>query len=82
MVSVGSFEAKTHLTQLLERAKHGESIVITRRGKPVAMLVPPVREEPKDIQRVVARMLAYRDERKLTLGGMTPRELIESGRRF
>lgn len=39
-ITVGSFEAKTHLAQLLERAERGEEIVITRRGKPVARLVP------------------------------------------
>ena len=38
--SVGSYEAKTHLPQLLDRVEHGESIVITRHGKPVARLVP------------------------------------------
>ena len=38
--SVGAFEAKTHFSQLIERAMHGEEIFITRRGKPVAKLVP------------------------------------------
>lgn len=38
--SVGAFEAKTHFSQLIERAMHGEEIFITRRGKTVAKLVP------------------------------------------
>jgi prevent-host-death family protein len=38
--SVGAFEAKTHFSELLERAAQGEQIVITRRGKAVARLVP------------------------------------------
>ena len=38
--SVGSFEAKTHFSQLIERTLHGEEIFITRRGKPVAKLIP------------------------------------------
>lgn len=33
-------EAKTKLSQLVERAEAGEEIVIARRGKPVARLVP------------------------------------------
>ena len=33
-------EAKTKLSQLVERAKAGEDIVIARNGKPVARLVP------------------------------------------
>ena len=40
MTEFGSFEAKTHLPQLLDRVAKGEKIVITRCGKPVAMLVP------------------------------------------
>jgi len=38
MVEVGVHEAKTHLSRLLERVEAGEEIVITRRGKPVAVL--------------------------------------------
>ena len=40
MESVGSFEAKTHLPQLLERVANGEEFTITKHGKPVARLVP------------------------------------------
>ena len=40
MESVGSFEAKTHLPQLLERVAKGEEFTITKHGKPVAKLVP------------------------------------------
>lgn len=38
--SIGAFDAKTHLSALLERVAHGESFVISRRGKPVARLIP------------------------------------------
>lgn len=40
MRTIGSFEAKTHFADLLQRAESGEEITITRRGKPVARLVP------------------------------------------
>jgi prevent-host-death family protein len=43
--SVGALEAKTHLAALLDRVEKGEAITITRRGVPVARLVP-VREAP------------------------------------
>lgn len=33
-------EAKTHLSQLVERALAGEEIVVTRRGKPAVRLAP------------------------------------------
>jgi prevent-host-death family protein len=36
----GMHEAKTHLSQLVERALAGEEIVVTRRGKPAVRLTP------------------------------------------
>ncbi|MGC8644203.1 MAG: type II toxin-antitoxin system Phd/YefM family antitoxin, partial [Isosphaeraceae bacterium] len=47
MESVGSFEAKTHLPQLLERVAQGEEFTITKHGKPVARLAPAVPAKPK-----------------------------------
>ena len=35
--------AKAHLSALIERVEHGEEIVIARRGRPVARLVPEPR---------------------------------------
>ena len=40
MDSIGAYEAKTHLPGLLDRVARGESMTITRHGKPVARLVP------------------------------------------
>jgi prevent-host-death family protein len=40
MAQVGMHEAKTKLSQLVQRAEAGEDIVIARNGKPVAKLVP------------------------------------------
>ncbi len=45
MKSVGAFEAKTHLSQLLDAVEAGERIVITRHGKPVAELAPPTKKK-------------------------------------
>ncbi len=39
-MEIGAFEAKNKLSSLLERAERGEETIITRRGKPVARLVP------------------------------------------
>lgn len=38
--SIGLFEAKTHLSELVARAEQGEEVIITRHNKPVARLVP------------------------------------------
>lgn len=40
MQSIGAFEAKTHFSELLVKVGHGESIIITKHGEEVAMLVP------------------------------------------
>jgi prevent-host-death family protein len=40
MPQFGMHEAKTKLSQLVERAEAGEEIVIARNGEPVARLVP------------------------------------------
>jgi prevent-host-death family protein len=82
MESVGSFEAKTHLPQLLERVAQGEEFTITKHGKPVARLVPVAASTPKpDVRQVIEELKAF--SRGNTLGeGISVRDLIEDGRRF
>ena len=81
MTTIGSFEAKTHLPQLLDRVSRGEKILITRNGKPAAMLVPAQAEKTKNVKDVIAEMRALR--RGNGSGkGFSIRELIEEGRRF
>ena len=47
--SINVAEAKKHLSELLGRVAYGgEQIVITKRGKPLARLVPAT-EEPKHL---------------------------------
>lgn len=81
MESVGAYEAKTHLPQLLDRVARGEEIQITRNGRPVARLIPDHTEEMTDTRAVIAQMREFRKGRKLG-DGITIRELIEEGRRF
>lgn len=38
--TVNLYEAKTHLSRLVERAAAGEEVVIAKAGKPMARLVP------------------------------------------
>ena len=57
---VGSFEAKTHFSQLIERAMQGEVIFITRRGKPVAKLVPAGIYTDKDSETAREAMIRLR----------------------
>lgn len=80
MESVGAFEAKTHLGELLDRVERGESVTITRRGKPVALLVPTPPVQTRDRADVIKDMLAFGKGR--TLNGMGIRDMIDEGRRF
>jgi prevent-host-death family protein len=40
MASVGIRDLKTHASDIVERAEAGEAFLVTRRGKPVAVLLP------------------------------------------
>jgi prevent-host-death family protein len=63
MATVGAFEAKTHFAQLLQRVERGEEIVITRRGKEVARLVPAATKYDKETAMAVFRRLRERARR-------------------
>lgn len=56
MDTIGAFDAKTHLSSLLERVAKGERFTITRHGTPVAQLVPIHQREPEQIKAAVQRM--------------------------
>jgi prevent-host-death family protein len=81
VTEIGAYEAKTHLPQLLERVLRGERILITRHGKPTAMLVPAAEEDKDDVREVIAKMKALRRGNTLPKG-MSIRDMIEEGRRF
>lgn len=81
MESIGAYEAKTHLPELLERVNRGESLTITRRGRPVARLVPVEDDERKRAQKAAGRIV----ERRRQLPRASVTELIgtiHEGHRF
>jgi prevent-host-death family protein len=83
MTSIGFYEARTHLSDLLDQVARGKKVLITRRGKPAALLSPPPAEAEKDVRQVIRQMKEFRRREAPTLGpGLTIRELIEEGRRF
>ena len=80
MRTIGSFDAKTNFSALLERVERGEQIVITRRGKPVARLMP-IAGPPKG--KVSNAMAKLRELRKgTTLGELSWKELRDAGRKY
>lgn len=76
--SVGTFEAKTHLSELLDRVAQGESITITRHGVPVARLVPPNTRDASSVGVAIQRLLELR--KRHTLGGLSVKQLRDEGR--
>ena len=81
METIGLFEAKTHLSELVARAERGEEVVITRHNKPVARLVPVVRSTRAAAQRRQAALDTLQSFERITVKGATIKELIEVGRR-
>ena len=78
-IEVGAFEAKNRLSELLRAAEAGRSIVITRRGRPVARLVPAADDLSEDLVELKAAFQALRNEID---GTVDVRELVEEGRRW
>jgi prevent-host-death family protein len=79
VITVGAFDAKTHLSSLLERVERGEEVLITRHGKAIARLVPAAIADRADIQAAVARLKELRA--RTALGGLCWKELRDEGRR-
>jgi prevent-host-death family protein len=82
MTSISFYEARTHLSELLDQVARGKKVLITRRGKPAALLSPPPTEAGKDVKQIIEEFKAYSKRQGRTLGGLTTREMIEEGRRF
>lgn len=68
MVTVGAFEAKTHFSRLLVDVMQGKTIIITKHGEEVAMLIPMKKAE-KELSTSAQAVDIIRNLRKgVTLG--------------
>ena len=79
MREIGAFEAKNKLGTLLDWVERGEEVLITRRGKAVARLVPA----ELGFDRAMARRAAdgiLEARRGITLGGLKSKDLVSEGR--
>ena len=79
MITVGTFEAKTHLSSLLDRVAAGEEVVITKHGKPVARLVGAQAIDADRAKKAVEELKSLR--KSTTLGGLSWKALRDEGRR-
>ena len=78
METVGAYEAKTHLAQMLDRVAGGEKIIIARHGVPVAVLQPASPAKQTPVRAVIEQLRTFRKGR--LLGGLVLRDLLEEGR--
>jgi prevent-host-death family protein len=82
METIGAFDAKTRLSELLERTARGEAFEITKHGRPVGRLMPP--EAAPDRQAVAAAVERLKRMRG-KFGKMSREELkamVHEGHRF
>ncbi|TMB66934.1 MAG: type II toxin-antitoxin system Phd/YefM family antitoxin [Chloroflexi bacterium] len=79
MKQVGVYEAKTHLPRLLDEVERGETVTITRHGRPVAKIVP-VGEKRRSVEEAIEAILEF--GRHHPRGDLNIKELIDEGRRY
>jgi prevent-host-death family protein len=81
MRSIGAFEAKNRLSELLVAVENGEEVTITKHGRPVAKLVPVSTRDPVCIAAAIAELRELRKHVRLG-ADETVRDLIDEGRRY
>jgi len=80
MGSIGSYEAKTRLSDLLKRTEKGERITITRDGTSIAVLVPARSSRKRDVRTAIEELRNFRSGHALEEVKLS--EMIEEGRKF
>jgi len=76
--TVSAFDAKTHLSRLLQEVQDGSSITITKRGKPVARLVAVIDGRRKTTNEEILKQ--FDEIRKKSGAKVNIRKYIEAGR--
>jgi len=76
--TVGAFEAKTHLSKLLEEVQQGEEVLITRHGRAVARMLPMQANQTEQRLRAIERLRNFRSGKRLQ--GLSIQQLRDEGR--
>lgn len=79
MIEVSSYEAKTHLSELLRKVKNGERVMITKHNVPIAVLTPAAPQMQRTTKETIEAIKRFRKEN--TLQGVPIKEMIAEGRR-
>ena len=75
---IGSYDAKTKLSEILRRVEAGERFTITNRGKPVADLIPSRSGDGQLVEGAIANILKAR---KHVVSSQELSELKNQGRK-
>jgi prevent-host-death family protein len=81
MREIQASEAKAHLPQLLDDVERGETLVITRHGRPIARIVPEADRRQAEVDKAIANIRVLRQRN----GSVTAEELLsarEEGRKY
>jgi len=78
MTTVGIYELKAKISELVARAEKGEEVTITRHGRPVARLLPVDLPDAEEVRRAIQEIRRLRRGNRLR--GLTTKELVEEGR--
>ena len=78
---IGTYEARTHWSEIMQEVKNGAHYVITHHGDPVAELVPAQSQSRQARSRVAARqLLDFMARRQPAEPGLDLKAAIEEGR--
>jgi prevent-host-death family protein len=72
MIEIGVYEAKARFSELLDKVEQGETVVVTRHGKPIARLVADEAARRAKVRETIEQML----ERRKTVAPVTTEEII------
>ena len=78
---IGAFEAKTNFSRILDKTQQGADFIITKRGKPVAKIIPIKTESEMTWKEALEGMKEMRKLYRGKPGSFNIREAIEEGRR-
>ncbi|MGB6744123.1 MAG: type II toxin-antitoxin system prevent-host-death family antitoxin [Terracidiphilus sp.] len=74
MQTIQASEAKTHFLRILDDVERGESVIITRHGKPVARLSPEAEVDRERVGRAIEEMRALRQR----IGKLSLEEILSA----
>jgi len=79
---IGAFEAKTHFSQIIDRVEKGADYIVTRRGKPVAKIIPIEQKLEMSWEEILVKFKELRKNYRGEPGSFNIREAIEDGRKY